>query len=235
MGPDVMVAPVKHLLDRLAADVSVEAAHARSRRGLFAMALPGGSVGVHGFPVLATVLFDWDVTHIFWADERAVPASSPDSNFGLADSLWLRKSGAGLSSIHPMYVGNPDLKAAAQAYGDELVRVLGKTPRFDVVLLGVGPDGHVASLFPGHAALSEEQQLAVPVTDAPKPPPRRLTLTLPMLTSAERVIVMALGESKAAVMQEALDDKNSSLPVSLVLRRASRSLVLLDEEAGAHV
>ena len=235
MRPDVLVAPVKQLLDRLAADISVEAAYGRSRRGLFAMALPGGSVGVHGFPVLATVLFDWDVTHIFWADERAVPASSPDSNFGLADSLWLRKSGAGLSSIHPMYVGNPDLKAAAQAYGDELVRVLGKTPRFDVVLLGVGPDGHVASLFPGHAALSEEQQLAVPVTDAPKPPPRRLTLTLPMLTSAERVIVMALGESKAAVMQEALDDKNSSLPVSLVLRRASRSLVLLDEEAGAHV
>ena len=235
MHPEVLVAPVRQLLDRLAADVSVEAAHARSRRGLFAMALPGGSVGVHSFPVLATVLLDWDVTHIFWADERAVPASSPDSNFGLADSLWLRKSGAGLSSIHPMYVGNPDLKAAAQAYGDELVRVLGKTPRFDVVLLGVGPDGHVASLFPGHAALSEEQQLAVPVTDAPKPPPRRLTLTLPMLTSAERVIVMALGESKAAVMQEALDDKNSSLPVSLVLRRASRSLVLLDEEAGAHV
>ena len=235
MRPEVLVAPVKQLLDRLAADVSVEAAHARSRRGLFAMALPGGSVGAHSFPVLATVLLDWDVTHIFWADERAVPASSPDSNFGLADSLWLRKSGAGLSSIHPMYVGNPDLKAAAQAYGDELVRVLGKTPRFDVVLLGVGPDGHVASLFPGHAALSEEQQLAVPVTDAPKPPPRRLTLTLPMLTSAERVIVMALGESKAAVMQEALDDKNSSLPVSLVLRRASRSLVLLDEEAGAHV
>ena len=235
MRPEVLVAPVRQLLDRLAADVSVEAAHARSRRGLFAMALPGGSVGIHSFPVLATVLLDWDVTHIFWADERAVPASSPDSNFGLADSLWLRKSGAGLSSIHPMYVGNPDLKAAAQAYGDELVRVLGKTPRFDVVLLGVGPDGHVASLFPGHAALSEEQQLAVPVTDAPKPPPRRLTLTLPMLTSAERVIVMALGESKAAVMHEALDDKNSSLPVSLVLRRASRSLVLLDEEAGAHV
>jgi 6-phosphogluconolactonase len=235
MRPDVLVAPVKQLLDRLAADISVEAAHARSRRGFFAMALPGGSVGVHGFPVLATVLFDWDVTHIFWADERAVPPSSPDSNFGLADSLWLRKSGAGLSSIHPMYVGSPDLKAAAQAYGDELVRVLGKAPRLDVVVLGVGPDGHVASLFPGHAALSEEHQLAVPVVDAPKPPPRRLTLTLPMLTSAERVIVMALGESKAAVMQEALENKDSSLPVSLVLRRASRPLVLLDEDAGSRV
>src|SRR5262245_51167526 len=173
MPPDVQVAPIKQLLDRLAADVSVEAAHARSRRGLFAMALPGGSVGVHGFPVLATVLFDWDVTHLFWADERAVPASSPDSNFGMAESLWLRKSGASASSIHPMLTTGVDLNAAAAAYSDELVRVLGRTPRFDFVLLGVGPDGHVASLFPGHAALSEEHRLALPIVDSPKPPPRR--------------------------------------------------------------
>ena len=184
---------------------------------------------------LRSVLLDWDVTHIFWADERAVPASSPDSNFGLADSLWLRKSGASLSSIHPMHADHPDLKAAAVAYGDELVRVLGKTPRLDLLLLGVGPDGHVASLFPGHSALSEEHRLALPIVDAPKPPPRRLTLTLPMLTSAERVIVMALGESKAAVMREALRQKDAQLPVSLVLRRAQRPLVLLDEEAGARV
>jgi 6-phosphogluconolactonase len=235
MDPDILVAPIKQLLDRLAADVSVEAAHARSRRGLFAMALPGGSVGVHGFPVLATVLFDWDATHIFWVDERAVPASSPDSNFGLADSLWLRKSGASLSSLHPMNADSPDLNGAATSYGDELVRILGKTPRLDLVLLGVGPDGHVASLFPGHRALSEENQFALPIVDAPKPPPRRLTLTLPILANAERVIVMALGSSKAAVMREALEQENSQLPVSLVLRRASRPVVLLDEEAGTRV
>ena len=235
MHPDILVAPIKQLLDRLAADVSVEAAHARFRRGLFAMALPGGSVGTYGFPMLATVLFDWDVTHIFWVDERAVPASSPDSNFGLADSLWLRKSGASLSSIHPMRADHSDLNATAVSYSDELVRVLGKTPRLDLVLLGVGPDGHVASLFPGHSALSEEHRLALPIVDAPKPPPRRLTLTLPVLTGAERVIVMALGKSKAAVMRDALKQKNPELPVSLVLRRAQRPLVLLDEEAGARV
>ena len=129
-----------------------------------------------------------------------------------------------------MHADGPDLKAAAVAYGEELVRVLGKTPRLDLLLLGVGPDGHVASLFPGHSA-----RLALPIVDAPKPPPRRLTLTLPMLTSAERVIVMALGESKAAVMPEALRPKDAQLPVSLVLRRAQRPLVLLDEEAGARV
>jgi 6-phosphogluconolactonase len=134
-----------------------------------------------------------------------------------------------------MNADSPDLNGAATAYGDELVRILGKTPRLDLVLLGVGPDGHVASLFPGHRALSEENQFALPIVDAPKPPPRRLTLTLPILANAERVIVMALGSSKAAVMREALEQENSQLPVSLVLRRASRPVVLLDEEAGTRV
>jgi 6-phosphogluconolactonase len=120
-------------------------------------------------------------------------------------------------------------------YSAELTRVLGPAPRLDLVLLGVGPDGHVASLFPGHAALSEERKLVLPIVDAPKPPPRRLTLTLPMLTSAERVVVMALGESKSAVMREALTRGDSSLPVSLVIQRSARALVLLDQEAGAQL
>ncbi len=199
------------------------------------MALPGGSVGTYGFPALAKVPFDWSVAHVFWADERAVPPSSPESNFGLAESLWLGASTANPSSIHRMPADQPDLNAAADDYADEISRTLGNAPRFDLVLLGVGPDGHVASLFPGHATLSEQQQLVVPIFDAPKPPPRRLTLTLPLLTRAARVIVMALGESKAAVMREALTRDDSVLPVSLVLQRAARSLVLLDEEAGAHL
>jgi len=102
-------------------------------------------------------------------------------------------------------------------------------------LLGVGPDGHVASLFPGHLALTEKRKLVLPIVDAPKPPPHRLTLTLPILTSADRVIVMALGESKAAVMHEALTQEDSVLPVSLVLQHSARSLVLLDEHAGARL
>jgi len=233
--PEVVVGSLKSLLDRLTADVSDRAADAKARRGMFAMALPGGSVGTHGFPALSTVPFDWSVTHVFWADERAVPPSSPHSNFGLADSLWLGSSGARPSNIHRMPADDPDLGAAANSYSAELTRVLGPRPRLDAVLLGVGPDGHVASLFPGHGALSEESALAIPIVDAPKPPPRRLTLTLPILVSAERVIVMALGDSKAAVMHEALTRTESSLPVSLVLQRATRALVLLDEEAGARV
>lgn len=131
-----------------------------------------------------------------------------------------------------MPADHPNLDEAAALYAAELRRVLGEGPHLDLVLLGVGPDGHVASLFPGHPAFFEEHQLVVPIVDSPKPPPRRLTMTLPLLTSARCVIVMALGKSKAAVMHEALTREDSTLPISLVLRRAQQSLVLLDEEAA---
>jgi 6-phosphogluconolactonase len=232
MRREVLVGPLKSLLDRLSSEVGIEATRAQDARGLFAIALPGGSVGAYSFPALARVPLDWDVTHVFWVDERAVPPSSPDSNFALAQSLWFGSSPAGPASIHRMPADNPDLDDATTSYDAELRRVLGEAPHLDVVLLGVGPDGHVASLFPGHAALAEERQLVLPIVDAPKPPPRRLTLTLPILAGAERVIVMALGTSKAAVMQEALTRDDSSLPVALVLQRASSVLVLLDEQAG---
>jgi len=130
-----------------------------------------------------------------------------------------------------MSADSPDLAAAAVAYGEELTRVLGRPARLDFVLLGVGPDGHVASLFPGHEALSDDLRMVVPVVDAPKPPARRLTLTMPMLAGAERVVVMAMGESKAGAMQESIERPESSLPVALMLQRAERSLVLVDEAA----
>jgi 6-phosphogluconolactonase len=91
----------------------------------------------------------------------------------------------------------------------------------------------VASLFPGHSALSDDRRMVVPVVDAPKPPARRLTLTLPVLAGAERVVVMAMGESKAGAMQESIERPDSSLPVALMLQRAERSLVLLDEAAAS--
>jgi 6-phosphogluconolactonase len=229
--PEVQVAALDVLIERLASEVRSQAEHAWDGRGRFAIAIPGGSV----VSVLKAVQLDWERTHLFWVDERAVAPSSPDSNFGLAHKLWLEPAGANPSAVHRMPADDPDLKAAAIAYSDEIVRVLGRPPRLDLVLLGVGPDGHVASLFPGDAAVSEELELVLPILDAPKPPPRRLTLTMPVLTGAAHVVVIALGESKAAVMQEAIEQAESSLPVSRVLQRAPQALVLLDEEAGARL
>jgi 6-phosphogluconolactonase len=114
-----------------------------------------------------------------------------------------------------------------------MTRVLGAPPRLDIALLGVGPDGHVCSLFPGHPLLLERERSVAPIEDSPKPPPRRLTLTLPALWSAEVLVVAALGEGKAAVLRDALEDPGSELPVALAMRGARGALVLLDPPAAS--
>jgi 6-phosphogluconolactonase len=233
MQSEVCVGRLDTLLDRLADDFRAEAERATDRRGFFAVALPGGSVAVHGFSALAALPLHWDQVHFFWVDERAVPPSDPESNYGVAHTEWLEPARVPMQSIHRMSADGPDLASAAVAYGEDLTRVLGHPARLDFVLLGVGPDGHVASLFPGHSALSDERRMVVPVVDAPKPPARRLTLTLPVLAGAERVVVMAMGESKAGAMQESIERPDSLLPVALMLQRAKRSLVLVDEPAAS--
>lgn len=233
MRSEVHVGTPDALVARLADDFHTEAERATTRRGFFAVALPGGSVAVHGFSALAALPLDWDQVHFFWVDERAVPPSDPESNYGVARTEWFEPAGVPMPSIHRMSADSPDLASAAVAYGRELTQVLGRPARLDFVLLGVGPDGHVASLFPGHSVLSDDRRLVVPVVDAPKPPARRLTLTLPVLAGGERVVVMAMGESKAGAMQASIERSDSSLPVARVLRRAGRSLVLLDEAAAS--
>jgi 6-phosphogluconolactonase len=235
MRPEIYVGKLDALLCRLADEFSAEAARATARRGFYAVALPGGSVAVHAFPTLAALPLQWDRVHFFWVDERAVPPTDPASNYVVGHTRWLGSGRVPIGSIHPMPADGPDLAAAAVAYGKELTRVLGAAARLDFVLLGVGSDGHVASLFPGHPALSDERQLVVPVVDAPKAPARRLTLTLSVLARAERVVFMALGEPKAAAIHEAIEHRDSPLPMALVLRRAARSLVLVDEGAASRI
>ena len=172
------------------------------------------------------------ITAIFWADERAVPPDDPESNYGIARRLWLEPAGVPDAAVHRMHGEAPDLAAAAKAYSDVLEVLRGAPPRLDLVLLGVGPDGHVASLFPGHPLLAEESRWVAPVADAPKPPPRRLTLTLPVLAGADHVVIAATGAAKASCVRAALDEPDSSLPVALVARRARRVTFLLDPDAA---
>jgi len=232
VGPDVVVGDLAAVRRRLAEDVTREAARAVSERGLFALAVPGGSVAREALPALVPVSFDWSRTHVFWVDERAVPRSDPASNLRAVSDAWLSRARAPEASVHPMPADAVDLVRAADDYDHEIRRVLGERPCLDYVILGVGPEGHVASLFPGHPALAETSRLATAVFDAPKPPPSRLTLTMPLLLAARRVVVMALDASKAPVIEEVLAADASTLPVSLVLRGGNRSLLLLDASAA---
>ena len=231
MVPEIVVNTPAKLAEELARRFEEEALRKLASTGRFTVGLPGGSVAATCFPRLARTNVDWSRTEFFWADERAVPASDPESNFELAHTLWLGPAGVPGARVHRMEADSADLNRAAASYADTMVRLLGSPPRLDFLLLGVGADGHVASLFPGHPLLQEQARWVAAVTDSPKPPPRRLTLTLPALVAADQVAVAALGEAKAGVVHEALESAYSELPVALLARRARRVTFLLDSEA----
>jgi 6-phosphogluconolactonase len=208
------------------------AGRAQSLRGRFTVALPGGSVAATFFPPLARASVDWSRTDFFWGDERAVPPSDPESNYGVARSLWLGPAQVPDERVHRMRGEAADLAREATEHAALLERIAGSPPRLDLVLLGVGPDGHVCSLFAGHPVLAERSRWVAVVEDSPKPPPRRLTMTMPVLVAAESVVVVALGAAKAEIVRAAIEDPDSPLPVARLAREARRTLFLLDPDAA---
>jgi 6-phosphogluconolactonase len=230
---DILVADSVSLGHTLARDFLAHGALAIKTRGQFTIALPGGSVATNLFPYLAAVSLDWSRTDFFWVDERAVSPSSPDSNYRLARTLWLEPVAAPAIRIHRIITDDGDLEGAALNYADVLRRVAGDPPRLDYVLLGTGPDGHVASIFSGLASQATEPNLVVVVDNAPKPPPRRVTLTLPVLTNARRVAIIALGREKASAIAEAVNNEDAGSPLARVIRHARSPWLLLDHDAGA--
>jgi 6-phosphogluconolactonase len=182
------------------------------------VAVTGGSLAPAFFPRL-----DWSGLSVWWGDERAVPYDDPESNYGVARA-HLRGA-----TLHPMPATSADLDAAARDYERQLCAALGTPPVLDVALLGMGPDGHVCSLFPEHELLGEARRFVAPLFDSPKPPPRRLTLTLPTLAAARLVIFVVTGASKAPAVRAALTGPSN--PAGLVAARARDLLWLLDEAA----
>lgn len=232
MNLEVEVAPKDVLAASFRDLLLVLAEAAIERHGRFAFALPGGSTAEAFLPPLATAALDWSRLDFFWGDERAVAPDHPDSNYGLARRLLLDRVGADPSRVHRMAAEAADLAAAASDYAQELTATLGDPPHFDLVLLGVGPDGHVCSLFPGHPVLAERTRSVAPVFDSPKPPPARITLTLKALAAAEVVCVAAFGGAKAEALRAALEDPASPLPVAQVAREAKRAVFMIDPAAA---
>ncbi|KAK2636031.1 hypothetical protein Ddye_030823 [Dipteronia dyeriana] len=217
-------------------------------RGVFAIALSGGSlIGLIGklceAPYIKTV--DWAKWYIFWADERVVAKNHADSNYKLAKDGLLSKVPIVPSHVHSI---NDSLSAeeAADEYGF-VIRQLVKTrmvsvsdisdcPKFDLILLGMGSDGHVASLFPDHTVLEEKEEWITFITDSPKPPPERITFTLPVINSASNVAVVVTGESKAEAVHLAIDDVGAdfpSLPSRMVQPTKGKLVWFLDKPAAS--
>ena len=235
MSPEVVVADTSALAQVLIDRLSKAAREAAAEGRRWAMALPGGSTAEVLLPSLARAAIDWSLADFFWGDERAVGPDDPDSNFGLCQRLFLGPIGADPRRVHRVKAEGMDLAVAAQAYETELLAVLGEAAILDFVLMGMGPDGHVCSLFPGHPGLRERERRVIAVSDSPKPPPRRITMTVPVLEAAKVVCVAAFGDGKAAALAAGLQDAASALPVALVARGARQALFLLDPAAAARL
>ena len=191
----------------LARRIHTAALEAIDQRGRFHLALPGGSALqrlAEGFAARPGP--DGRAWQIFWSDERAVPRDHADSNHALAQQLLFAHGHLPQAARYPVFdrEPRPDPATAAHAYEQLLRQHLPANrpgwPVFDLILLGVGTDGHVASLFPGHPALETTDQAVVALRDAPKPPPQRVTFTLPLLNAARDILIVATGREKAGIV-----------------------------------
>jgi len=198
-------------------------------------ALSGGATALLFLGALKNANVDWSRISLFWADERAVPPEDPDSNYGIAHQMLLDPLGARAPRAFPMAFdasldrpGMSSLGTAAMKYDTVLAREL-RSKSLDLALLGVGEDGHICALFPGHRALLADELRVVAVEDAPKPPPRRLTLTLPFVLRTKQVWLVAVGPRKLPVLQAALSRTQRTTPVDLLLQQAKDVTVFTDQ------
>ncbi|KAL1220057.1 putative 6-phosphogluconolactonase 1 [Cardamine amara subsp. amara] len=220
--------------------------------GAFCIVLSGGSLislmGKLTEPPYNKIV-DWAKWYVFWADERVVAKSHDDSNYKLAKDNLLSKV-----NVFPRHICSINDTVSAEEAATEYefaIRQMVRTrtvtasdnsdcPKFDLILLGMGSDGHVASLFPNHPALEVKNDWVTFLTDSPKPPPERITFTFPVINSAANVVVVATGESKANAIHLAIDDLtlpdgSFSLPARLVHPSNGNLIWFMDKQAGSEL
>jgi 6-phosphogluconolactonase len=241
----IEILPDEAALAARAADLFAFAAQeSAAARGRFAAALSGGETPRALYRLLARQQFSqkvpWRRVHVYWGDERCVPPDDPASNYGMARDAFLRHVPIPAEQVHRL-LGEDEPVLAAQAYEQELhglaalERPRSELPVFDLVLLGLGADGHTASLFPRAETLAEEERLCVPAT-APDGSPR-LTVTYPVLNAARRVWFLVSGERKAGMVAEVLEGLQvpQAIPAQGVAPVHGRLLWLLDEAAASEL
>lgn len=229
---------------RVADLFALAAQDAAAARGRFAVALSGGETPRALYKLLARQQFSqkipWRRTHLYWGDERCVPADDPRSNYGLARDAFIKHVPIPPDNVHRM-CGEDLSEGAAREYDAELRRLAAQArprvdvPVFDLVLLGLGADGHTASLFPHSEALTVEDELCVPAT-APDGSPR-LTVTAPVLNAARRVWFLVSGASKAGMVAEVIEGLRvpSAVPAQGVAPAHGSLTWFLDEAAAAEL
>ncbi|MER5320152.1 6-phosphogluconolactonase [Streptosporangium roseum] len=233
------------LAKAVAARVITRTVDAQSGKGSASLVLTGGTVGIATLAEIAASpardAIDWRNLDIWWGDERFLPSGHPERNETGARQALLDHVDVDPARVHVMRGPDSGMTAeeSAEAYADELRRAArpedhGPAPSFDVMMLGMGPDGHVASLFPGMPALYETRPV-VAVHGSPKPPPTRISLTLPVIQGSREVWLIAAGEEKAGAVRLALSDSGPMQVPAAGARGRRRTLFLLDRAAASKI
>ncbi len=197
-----------------------------------------GGRGGHG--ALAALALDpgldWSRVHVWWSDERFVPAGDELRNDVMARTALLDVVSLPAANVHAMPTSDAfdDIGGAAQAYADEMAQFGSPGPSFCVSILGMGEDGHVASLFPQHAGLHETRP-AFPVVDSPKPPPRRISMSFDAINNADEIILIASGAGKADAVGMYINDPGPLAVPAAGARGRAVTFLALDDEAAVHV
>lgn len=243
-SPIIRIFADSEAVSRAAAEEFVRSAGAAiAARGQFTVALSGGSTPKRLYQLLAEPPYrsqvDWSKIEFFWGDERSVPPDHNDSNYHTAQEAMLRKLPVSAEKVHRMEAERADRDAAARDYEAVLARVFkvtpgGKPPAFDLILLGMGPDGHTASLFPHTKGLKETGRWVI-VNYVPKFATDRVTLTAPVLNQAREVLFLIAGTDKADSLHQVLEGPpNSDLYPSQLIHPTGGQLVwFLDQAAAA--
>jgi 6-phosphogluconolactonase len=218
-----------------AAEIFIETA--RKSDDKFSVALSGGSTPKALYQLLAQEKYssqiDWSRVHIFWSDERCVPPDDEQSNYRMANEALLKHIPIPANQIHRMH-GEDEPQTAAENYEEELKNHFGNEVRFDLILLGMGEDGHTASLFPNTTAIDEKERLvAAPFVE--KFNSHRITFTFKTINAATKIVFLITGASKTETLKLVLSKPKRDLPASLVNSSQGELLFLLDMDMGKAV
>lgn len=227
------------LSHKAASMVTTLAAGTIEAKGMFSIALSGGDTPKRLFTLLGSEYsqsVQWSHVHFFWVDERCVPKHHEQSNFKNAYESWLSRVAVPERNIHRIR-GELSPEQGAAHYEDEMRRLFGRQglPSFDLIILGMGGDGHTASLFPGTSSLEEKERLAIPVY-VDKLKSWRITLTLPVLNNADRILFLVSGISKAEILSAIFDpEQRDRYPAGLINPVHGVLTWLIDEDAAKNL
>ena len=205
-----------------------------NEKGSFSVALSGGKTPAALFQKLAKEnKLPWNRTHVFMIDERFVPYHDDNNNYRMINEILMRHVNIPAKNIHPISTVVESPQASAMKYERELNSFFRTRPGFDLVLLGIGDDGHTASLFPGTPSLKEKKHLAIVAPPSGAILSDRITMTFPIINNAENILFMAAGADKAPVIRDVIEKEKSRLPAAMVRPVKCSPVFLLDKAAAS--